>query len=148
MLCLALCACSGNPGGNGDKTPDKTPEELAETLLDGISFGDTLTEAPFDTGCTLYRLEAEGLSGVFYMGTGASAEELTILQAEDETRAEEVETAAKEHLDYQKDSYRDYIPAEMEKLDRAVVLRQGKMVIYCVSADKKAADQISAAFGE
>ena len=70
-----------------------------------------------------------------YAGGGATAEEISVFEVKDESYAATVEKMAKEYIESRKDSFRNYIPEEMPKLNKPFIYRDGKIVVVCV-ADK------------
>ena len=49
---------------------------------------------------------------------------------------------SKQRVDSQKQSYVDYVPKEMTKLNDAVLIRRGNLVALCISNDNATAKQL------
>lgn len=132
-LLLALAACAGKPA---EKPPLPAPAALAEELLASGAFSDALEPAELRVGCYLYGLEETSAEEmVFYLSSGATAEEIAVFRCAGPEAAEAVVAAARARLDFQAASYADYAPDEVPKLERAALRTVGNTVVLCVSAD-------------
>ncbi len=74
--------------------------------------------------------------------SGGFANEIDCFEAKDESAAKEIETALKQRIEKQKDGFRDYVPAEMPKLENAVLVVDGQYVIMCISSNSDKAKEI------
>ena len=74
--------------------------------------------------------------------SGASAHEIDCFEAKDESSAKEIETALKQRIENQKAAFKDYVPAEMDKLNSPVLVTDGKYVILCLSNNNDKAKEI------
>lgn len=153
LLCLALlcllfsllCACGEEPAETRPALPEG--EELAAQLLGSGAFADTLEPAEARIGCYLYGLaESDAQSMYFCLSSGATAEEIAIFRCADESTAQTVEVAARARLDYQKESFANYVPEEVPKLENAVLRREGSTVLLCVAADYDAVNAVLNAY--
>lgn len=79
---------------------------------------------------------------VAYRSTGATAEEVAVIDFPEEDQAKEYEAWAPTYLDEQRQANVDYRPQEMPKLDEAQVLRRGNTVLILVAADYEAAQRV------
>ena len=68
-----------------------------------------------------------------YISSGATAEEIAVFEFSDTNTATNGFQMAQNRLEEQKEDFESYIPKEIRKLDRAVVLKVGKYVVVCVS---------------
>ena len=135
FVCL-LTACS-------EKKADIDPEAICTELLGSGAFSEGLEPLDTDIALTLYGLEADSCeSTIFYLSTGATSEELTILKKADGSDLKTLQDAANYRLTYQKNSFENYIPAEIPKLDAAIIRTKGDYLIYCVAADNAVASSI------
>jgi hypothetical protein len=85
---------------------------------------------------------------VFYASTGATAEEVSIIEARDAESAQAVMEFARARIASQKAEFENYAPEEMAKLNDPVLVRAGKYVILCLSNDNAAAERIIGDFIE
>ncbi|MBQ9931704.1 MAG: DUF4358 domain-containing protein [Firmicutes bacterium] len=145
ILALGLCACGDSNVADSAEPPFKEIkadiEGLAAELLEGVAFEDELFRID-DEMISLYYEIPEGGKGVFYYGSGATAEEIAVFELADGNQADEFLIAAQEHIADQILSYEDYIPKEVVRLEQAVVECHGKYVVVCVAADTKTAEHI------
>lgn len=120
----------------------------AESILSGIEFDDSLELLEGDGAVYRYGID-DTVEVVAYAGGGYTAEEVAVFDAGTDSAAEELESKLEKYVDSQITSYRSYVPAEVARLENAVVTSEGKYVILCVSADKdKAEDVIDTVLGD
>lgn len=134
LTCLAAC------GGEEAKEPFD-PEATAQTLLNtpGV-FSETLERLDRAVVEGEYGLEGQGASEVVcWYSPGGTAEEVTVVTFEAEPSARAFADAAWAHIADQKEANETYRPAEMPKLEKAVVERRGSTVLVLVCADYEAA---------
>jgi hypothetical protein len=149
-LCLGLVFAGC--GGAGDRSGEALDmRALAEALIDGIAFEDRMEEASNDAFYALYAVDPADASVagfVFYASTGATAEEVTVIEARDAESAPVVLECARARVASQKVEFENYAPEEMAKLNDPVLVRAGKYVILCLSNDNAAAEKIIGDFIE
>jgi hypothetical protein len=148
FLVLAFAACAGS----GDQTGEELDiRSLAKALIGGIAFSDRMEEASGDAFYALYAVDPADESVtdfVFYASTGATAEEVTVIEARDAGSAPAVLEYARARVASQKAEFENYAPDEMAKLNDPVLMRVGKYVILCLSNDNAAAEKIIGDFIE
>jgi hypothetical protein len=121
---------------------------VADTLVNGIEYEDELTQLTEEELSYYVTLE-DGVTGVMYMSSGSTAEEVAVFEAPDSSTAGLMKEHVEEYLADQRDSFEKYIPEEAERIDDAVVQQNGNYVVLCVSGDSdKAKSLISEAFGK
>lgn len=125
--------------GNEVKTFD--PNDLANELIAEVNFDDELTKFEGDIS-KLYDLpEVEDY--VVYVGSGATAEEIAIFTLKDESDEESVREALEKRVEEQKQSFSNYVPEEVARLDKSVIQSNQKYVVLCVSDEDLAEDIIN-----
>ena len=132
MLITALVSC----GGKNYDTISFDIAELGEYIASNAAFGDELIKlenSPYSF---------DGASFVTYGGTGATPEEIIVVEAADADSAEKALETMNERIADQKKTFTDYNQQEKPKLNDAVVMTAGKYAIMCVSADNAAAEQL------
>lgn len=136
-MLLLLSACTPSTG-----EVEIDLDALADKLLESESFGEALN--PVDDGIAeaIYNIE-HASSARLYVGSGAVADELALFQFEDEAAAQDAVELAKARVENQRESFADYIPEEVPKLDNAVVKHFGRYLVVCIASDTKASDIIS-----
>ena len=116
--------------------------KAADDLKSALTFQDELSEATQELRDRTYGISADDVvSGKLYLSSGATAEEIAVFEAKDDAAAERLLAAAKERVEAQKTAFEDYAPAEMTKLNNAVVERNGKIVALCIADDSSAAQK-------
>lgn len=138
---LLLAGCSG--AANVD------PVQLADDLKASLTFKDEMTEASDTVWNRLYNLSEEDLvAGKVYLSTGATAEEVAVFKAADKAAAGRIYQAAQERVDSQKAAFEDYMPDEMAKLEKPLLVQKGDIVVLCIADDTSpASDKIKDALG-
>jgi hypothetical protein len=149
---LAMAFLTGCGSSAADTEPDSAVTAdigtVAETLVNGIEYEDELTQLTEDELSYYVTLE-DGVTGVMYMSSGSTAEEVAVFEAPDSSTAELMKEHVEEYLADQRDSFEKYIPEEAERIDDAVVQQNGNYVVLCVSGDSdKAKSLISEAFAK
>lgn len=108
-------------------------EAAAGELLESGVFEEALTQADEDTAKKLYSIE-NAVSFRLYVGSGATASELALLEFGSEEDAKAALPLAQERVTSQKESFASYLPGEVKKLEDAVVEQYGRYVVVCISA--------------
>ena len=130
-LALALTACSGG----GKTAADYDPAAASRALLDSGAFSETLEALDADLVPGLYGLETAPDEAAVYTSTGATAEEVAVLRFADQAAADAALTALETRVADQKEACQDYLPAEIPKLEQAIVKESGKTVLLVVASD-------------
>lgn len=86
--------------------------------------------------------ESDVSDKVIYLSSGSTAEEIACFEAKDAAAADEIEKGLKARVDSQKTSFTDYVPAEVDRLDKAVIVKKGTRVYLSVSGDPDKAKEI------
>ena len=133
MTLLAGC-------GTG-KSQNVDVEALEKSLLNDIVYEDTLSKLS-DEDISNYIDIPEGVTGVMYMGSGATAESVAVFTAPDEATADILEDNIELYLQDQESAVEDYKPEEAKRIDNAVLEQEGKYVVLCVSGESSKAESI------
>ena len=80
------------------------------------------------------------------VGSGAVADELALFEFESKEDAEAAVEQAQARVTAQSESFADYIPEEVKKLDSAIVKTYGRYLVVCVSGGTEAGEIISEYF--
>lgn len=116
---------------------------LADELKDSIAFEDELNEGQDIVFQKRYGLEAEDyVKQSSYFSSNATTEEIAVVECGDEAAAKAMEEVFLQRIEEQKVTFADYAPAEVQRLDKAVVRVLGKYVVLCVTADPEAAGAV------
>lgn len=140
-LCLFVTAFAGCGGKSNEKEYDL--EALSSEIVASDAFSDILNQVNPDIAPTFYGFDAADVESMsLYCSTGATTEEVGIFKCKDEDAASRVLEKAKERVDFQKTSYESYAPAEVPKLNDAIVKAEGVYVFYIVANDYTAVNKI------
>lgn len=136
VLCLAsaLCGC----GKTEAKTVD--PAALASEVLNKCTFTDSLNAVDAAVAVLLHEVdEADVADVVYYGGTGATADEITVFTAVDEAAAKRILAQAENYVAKRVEAFKDYGPEDALMLENAIVRQNGVYVVIVVCGDENAA---------
>ncbi|NLX91473.1 MAG: DUF4358 domain-containing protein [Firmicutes bacterium] len=134
-VCIALSGCN-KPAAEIEITLDV--DECADVLLETIAFQDILTAVSDEMATTLYQIsEQDAVKQKVYVSSGATAEEIAVFEAADAVAAKRIEKAVLQRVAEQQASFKDYLPAELPKLNDPFILVRDKYVILCISDDNE-----------
>ena len=108
----------------------------AAALVEALSFEDELSEIDEGIVPMLYELPDTVVETAVYISSGATAEELSVFSFSEEKGAKEKEENIKLRIESQKESFENYIPDEVKRLEKAVIYRKGCDLIFGVSSDE------------
>jgi len=134
---LFICSCSP-----ADKYADAEldTEVLVSAMQNGLFFDDELVR--LDDELVAQKYNFGGNKTVILAGSGATAEEIIIVEYSDAPSAKNGLEKLNSHLSEQKNLFKNYNASEMPKLESALCRTYGRFVIYCVSSDTAAAENI------
>ena len=144
VAALALTACGGGGGEENGAPPIYSTQNVAD-IAEAGAFSETLEELDGDTAFALYRLADYGLSRedltdcAVLRSSGATCEEGAVLVFSGEDQADQGRKALESYVQNQITSNRDYRPAEIPKLEDAILEQAGDSVVLVVAADAEAA---------
>ena len=143
-LLLGLSACA--KGGDNDAPPlYGTYHEAA--LVEAGAFSEELEEQDGDTAFMLYKLadydlEREDLKDcAVQRSAGATCEEAAVLVFTSADKAKTAKGALEDYVQGQIEANTDYRPAEIPKLEEALVDVRGETLLLAVANDRDAVDQ-------
>lgn len=116
-------------------------DAVAESLRNGVKFDDALEKLEGDAVGFYYDIK-EGVSAAVYFGSGATAEEIAVFDGGDSTGGDAIEEMVKNHVSDQIESYKNYVPDEVARLEKAVIVKEGRYVFLCVTYDVETAKGI------
>lgn len=112
--------------------------------------GRLLSEVQFD--CELYQVKDEKVENfidlegaekeIMYMGSGSYADSFGIFSLDTEENAEAALEVVNAYLADLQDSFKDYIPEEADKIQKATAVQKGKFVVFCITSDAENAAAI------
>lgn len=137
-LCLLLGACSA-PADSGSAAFD--PEAATQAVLDSGAFSVELTEldAALLYDFSGYGLDSSTLTASKAYSASGFAEQVSVTVWKDEAAAQAAVDMFKTYLEDMAATYKDYAPAEVPKLENAVLELRGSSVLLAVANDAGAA---------
>lgn len=162
MTTMAFASCgdsstadtSSKASSSADSTTAATTEPKAAKDLKGTAdkLKDSLDDAVKGTMTEFSEDRIDKIIGVkkdlykqavcYVDASGASAHEIDCFEANDESAAKDIEAALKTRIENQKTAFKDYVPAEMDKLNDPVLVVEGNYVIMCLSNNNSKAKEI------
>jgi len=112
-------------------------------IYENAKFDDELMQMPDGSLATVVPLGSSAAASVYFRGTGATPEEIIIIEASDKEAAL---GALEDRLASQKTTYTKYNADQKPKLNDAVVMTAGNYAIYVVSADNAGAEAVVTAY--
>ena len=137
-LCLLLGACSAL-ADSGSAAFD--PEAATQAVLDSGAFSVELTEldAALLYDFSGYGLDSSTLTASKAYSASGFAEQVSVTVWMDEAAAQAAVDMFKTYLEDMAATYKDYAPAEVPKLENAVLEQRGGSVLLAVANDAGAA---------
>ena len=130
-------------GCNGGAALDIDARKAAEAIAEGIGVtNDQLFLAPAEVIDEWYTFD-DKVTGfaVYVSATGATANEVAVVKSQDVKTAEEALIRRVENL---KARFKDYVPAEMLKLDNPVIITKGDVAVMVIADDAAKAEKLIA----
>lgn len=149
LMCSIVCILSGCGDGSDKKKneADSTPvnvTELANRISTEITFEDSVSKLENSVALKYYGIdEAIVKECAIYISTGATAEEIAVFEANSSADADTIYKACDDRRTAQINSYKDYKPSEVDRLENYVLQKKGSYVIFCVADDKEKVQSIA-----
>ncbi|MHC1722653.1 MAG: DUF4358 domain-containing protein [Aminipila sp.] len=146
IACFVFTGCnngkSTETSGNQQALEQADVKTLGSYIVQNTEFKDYISEVDKEIFFSLFNLDEQIVDdAVLYSSTGATAEEVAVIKAAD-GKAEEVVKACEGRIQAQKEGFENYVPGELEKLSKPVILTFGNTVIYVVCDDSDAAEKL------
>lgn len=149
LVMTVLCAsCGQTDTAETSAGQPETAAQWVDLLAQELSFDDTMTLVS-ENAASVYGIQDEdGYTGdcALYISTMATPEEIAVFRADSVLSSADLTVLAAARLMRQKESYADYAPGEVPKLESAVVRTIGDFVIVCVCADNAKAETLLDAY--
>lgn len=145
LVMAALLCVAGLASACGEKAQAKDidVEKLASDLIQNVKFQDQMTEITPEVFYALYQIDkSEVAEAAVYTSTGATAEEVAVIKAASSEDVDDVKQAVLNRVEFQKSEFKDYVPAELDKLANPVIQATGNYVILCISNDNTKAEDV------
>lgn len=118
-------------------------EGLAEKIAKSSAFEDQLEKVDFEMTMQDYNFSTdEVVQLVSYQGSGASSEEIVILQVKEKSNINSVKDKINARLTERKEAFESYLPEEVGKIDNAILRVEGNYIILCIAKDTNTVNTI------
>ena len=118
-------------------------QKLALDLINQSIFEDDLSEIDKDSIVKKYNFPNDKIKNIIsYMGSGATAEEILLIELFNREDTEEILNIIKEKLEERKQDFQNYLPKEVFKLENYYLKSVNNYIILCISNDEKQAESI------
>ena len=143
VMLLSVTGC-----GSEGKTATKPLNEITQAVMDsGVEFPE-MVEVSEDNFQFKYGVAAEDYSefSLWWAGSGGDADEICIVKA-NEDKLDTVKKAVEKRLEDQKTVFKDYVPAQYDKLCDTKVKTEGDYVYWvCTNDNSKAEETLTSYF--
>ncbi len=144
VLTMAACGASDNNGqteaGKAENTAAALDiKALGEYVMNNVSFDEKLEEIDEQACKNIYGIDAD--CSVCSYSAGSRPERFAAFEAKNAEDLEAIRTAVNDYVKYLHDGYSDYGPDQVPKIDSAVIMEKGNVLIFCISADNAAAKE-------
>ena len=138
----------GTVGCGGGKTVSKPLSEVTAAVKDsGVEFPE-MVEVSQDNFEFKYGIASDDYDeySVWWAGSGGDADEVCIIKAKD-GKTDNVKKAVESRLDSQKEVFKDYQPAQYDKLCNSSIKTEGDYVYWlCTNDNSKAEEKLTSFF--
>ena len=118
-------------------------QKLALDLINQSIFEDDLSEIDRDSIVKKYNFPNDKIKNIIsYMGSGATAEEILLLEVFNREDTGEILNIIKEKLEERKQDFQNYLPKEVFKLENYYLKSVNNYIILCISNDEKQVEKI------
>lgn len=118
-------------------------DSVAGKIMKEVTFKDQMSAIKQKTALSIYGLDSTSVvKAKVYESTGATAEEVAAFEGKDEKAAATIKKAVMKRIETQKESYKGYVPKELEKLKNPLVVVKGKYVFLCVADNTSPAEKV------
>lgn len=126
-----------------DKNIEINIEDLASKIAETNAFEDKLEKVNSEMIMENYNFSSDEIEKlVSYQGSGASSEEIVILQVKDKSKLDSVKEKINTRLQERKEAFESYLPKEVGKIENNILIVKGNYVILCISNDNKQVNNI------
>ena len=118
-------------------------EGLAEEISKSNAFEDQLEKIDSEMTMQDYNFSTDEIEQlVSYQGSGASSEEIVILQVKDKNYINSVKEKINTRLSERREAFESYLPTEVGKIDNSILRVEGNYIILCVTNDANTVNNV------
>lgn len=137
IIAFSLFGCTKN------KKADYDADKIAAALCSELEFDEQLEKSTPEIACSYYGTDSELCEKIaFYVGSGATADEIAVFNCVDSDAREKVSEAVNSRIEYLRDGYSSYGPQEVPKINSAAVITRDNTVILCICKNPENAESI------
>lgn len=143
VACTVACMMVSLTGCGGNKEVSADVKALGADLAGKITYQEELAQMDIDTAAMFMNLSDVNVTDyVIYENSGATTEEIIVLECASSDDASKAANVFKTRIADQRESFENYVPEELDKLDKAVLATSGKYAVLSVSNDPETAKSI------
>ena len=118
-------------------------EGLAEEITKSNAFEDQLEKIDSEMTMQDYNFSTDEVEQlVSYQGSGATSEEIVILQVKGKNNINCVKEKMNTRLSERKEAFESYLPEEVEKIDNSILRVEGNYIILCIANDANTVNNV------
>ena len=118
-------------------------QDLASEIAESGSFEDQLMQVDSEMVMEDYNFSSDEINElVSYQGSGATSEEIVILQVKDKSQINDVKSKIDTRLAERKEAFESYLPEEVGKIDNNTLKVEGNYVILCIANDTNTVNNV------
>ena len=128
---------------NNDSSLEIDIEELSKQIVESGIFSDELAKIDNQIVMTDYSFTSEEIKGIVsYQGSGATSEELVVLEVNNKSFLNSVKNKIDTRLNERKGAFESYLPEEVFKIDNNLLEVKGNYLIMCISNDSNKVNEV------
>lgn len=118
-------------------------EDLASKIAENNYFEDQLEKVDSEMIMEAYNFSSDEIEKLAsYQGSGASSEEIVILQVKDKSKLNSVKDKINKRLEERKEAFENYLPKEVGKIENNILRVEGNYIILCISNDNNGVNKL------
>ena len=118
-------------------------EGLAEEIAKSSAFEDQLEKVDSEMTMQDYNFSTDEVAQlVSYQGSGASSEEIVILQVKGKNNINSVKEKMNTRLSERKEAFESYLPEEVGKIDNSILRVERNYIILCIANDANTVNNV------
>lgn len=127
-----------NTGKKENKDVTISIADLASKMKEQDLFEDTLEEIDKDTIIKNYGFDGNKIKNIVsYVGTGATAEEILVVELNNKTDLNEINNQITQRISERKEAFANYLPQEVYKLENPTLKVTNNYIILSVCKDSQ-----------
>lgn len=118
-------------------------EELGKKISESGVFQDEIAKVDKEIVYKAYGFDDNLIKEIVsYQGSGATSEEILILQVNEKENLNEVKERINNRIEERKEIFASYLPKEVYKLENNIFRVYNNYIIMCISNDNEKVDEI------